>query len=71
MTPVELATRAHAAPRDHANIADDLADAAIRLRAIAGGIRLAGPTPDALADVDRTVTGCGALLRELRQGQTA
>lgn len=67
MNPAELADRAHAAPRDHTSIAEDLAEAATRLRAIAGGIRLAGPTPDALADADRTVTGCGALLRELRQ----
>jgi hypothetical protein len=64
----ELAARVHAASRDFAAVAVDLADAATRLRAIAGGIRLAGPTADALADADRTVTGCGQLLRELRQG---
>ena len=68
MNPAELAARAHAAPRDFAAVAVDLAEAATRLRAIAGGIRLGGPTPDAIADADRTVTGCGALLRELRQG---
>jgi hypothetical protein len=71
VNPAEITARAHAAPRDHASIAEDLAEAATRLRAIAGGIRLAGPTPDALADADRTVTGCGALLRELRQAVTS
>lgn len=55
------------APRDAAAIAADLADAATRLRAIAGGIRLAGPTPDALAEADSLLTGCGRLVVELRQ----
>jgi len=54
--------------RHYADTARDLADAAGRLRAIAGGIRLGGPTPETIADADRIVTGCGALLRELRQG---
>ncbi|HWG11128.1 MAG TPA: hypothetical protein VN693_06480 [Rhodanobacteraceae bacterium] len=67
MNPAELAARAHAVPRDYASIAVDLAEAATRLRAIAGGVRLGGPTPEALADADRIVTGCGSLLRELRQ----
>jgi hypothetical protein len=67
----ELAARAHAASRDFAAVAVDLADAATRLRAIAGGIRLAGPTPDALADADRVLVGCNSLLCELRQGQAA
>ena len=56
-----------AAPRHYADIARDLAEAATRLRAIAGGIRLGGPTPETIADADRTTTGCSALLRELRQ----
>lgn len=62
------APREAPAQRDYATIAVDLAAAAGRLRALAGGIRLGGPTPEALADADRTVIGCGALLRELRQG---
>ena len=53
--------------RHYADTARDLADAAGRLRAIAGGIRLGGPTPETIADADRIVTGCSALLRELRQ----
>lgn len=57
-------------PRDSAAIAADLAEAATRLRAIAGGIRLGGPTPGALADADGTVTGCGRLVAELRQRVT-
>lgn len=54
-------------PRHYADVARDLADAATRLRAIAGGVRLAGPTPEAVTDADRTVTGCGRLIAELRQ----
>lgn len=54
-------------PRHFASIALDLAAAATRLRAIAGGIRLGGPTTDAISQADSIVTGCGALLRELRQ----
>lgn len=56
------------APRNTATVAVDLAAAATRLRAIAGGIRLGGPMPDALAEADRTIAGIGGLLRELRQG---
>jgi hypothetical protein len=54
-------------PRHFATIALDLAGAATRLRAIAGGIRLGGPTADAITQADCIVTGCGSLLRELRQ----
>lgn len=56
-------------PRHFADIGRELADAATRLRAIAGGIRLSGPTPEAVTDADRTVTGCGRLIAELRQAQ--
>ena len=62
-----FAPAAAPAPRDTAAIATDLADAATRLRAIAGGIRLGGPTPDALAEADSLLTGCGRLIVELRQ----
>jgi hypothetical protein len=68
VNPAELAARARTAPREHASVAQDLAEAATRLRAIAGGVRLAGATPDAITEADRLLTGCGALLRELRQG---
>lgn len=54
-------------PRHYADIARDLAEAATRLRATAGGIRLGGPTPASIGDAGRIVTGCEALLRELRQ----
>lgn len=59
--------RIAADPRHFATIALDLAGAATRLRAIAGGIRLGGPTTDAISEADSVVTGCVALLRELRQ----
>ena len=58
-----------AAPRHYAEVAHDLAEAATQLRAMAGGIRLGGSTPAAIADADRIVTGCGRLIVELRQGQ--
>lgn len=58
------------APRNAADVVQELAEAATRLRSMAGGMRLAGPTPEAIADADRLVTGCGALLRELRQRVT-
>lgn len=68
MNPAELAARAQTTPREHASVAQDLAEAATRLRAIAGGIRLGGPTREAVTEADRVLTGCGTLLRELRQG---
>lgn len=55
-------------PRHYADVARDLAEAATALRATAGGIRLGGPTPESVGDAGRIVTGCEALLRELRQG---
>lgn len=57
------------APRHYADIAHDLAEAATQLRAMAGGIRLGGPTPESIGDAGRIVTGCESLLRELRQAQ--
>jgi len=68
MNPAELAARAHAAPRNFAAVAVDLAEAAARLRGLAGALRLAGPAPETIAEVDRVLVGCGSLVRELRQG---
>jgi hypothetical protein len=67
----ELAARAHAAPRDFAAVTVDLAEAATRLRGLAGALRLGGPSREALAEVDRVLVGCNSLLCELRQGQAA
>lgn len=55
------------APRSVNYIAAELGEAAIRLRAQAGGVMLSGVTAGALTDIDTTLAGCGALLRELRQ----
>lgn len=57
------------APRHYADIARELAQAATRLRATAGGIRLGGPTPESIGEAGRIVAGCETLLRELRQAQ--
>ena len=58
------------APRNATDVAQELAEAATRLRAIAGAIRLGGRTPDAIADADRVVCGCGRLVIEPRQRVT-
>jgi len=60
-----------ATPRHYAEVAHDLSAAATQLRAMAGGIRLGGPTPAAIADADRLATGIGRLIMELRQAVTS
>jgi hypothetical protein len=68
MNAAEFAARACAQPRDFAAIAVDMTEAAIRLRALGDALRRRGPASSVIAEADRTVTGCGVLLRELRRG---